>query len=149
MLFRSRDFKDANGSIKTPREKTKFKGTVRFAPLATHKQKELGRKDDCESWIYMIVDMIGKKRLPWQELDDRVKVQGMKEKALADPKELFPDENHKDLISIVKYLCAQDYVSPIDYNWMRDIVKRAAKRDKCTLAQPYDWMNPIRSSNRE
>src|SRR5687768_5793167 len=89
----ARDFKDANGSIKTPREKTKFKGTVRFAPLATHKQKELGRKDDCESWIYMIVDMIGKKRLPWQELDDRVKVQGMKEKALADPKQLFPDEN--------------------------------------------------------
>jgi hypothetical protein len=69
----------------------KFKGTVRFAPLATHKLQEVGWKDDCESWVYMVVDLIDTRRLPWQELEDREQVQALKEVAMTEPKKLFPE----------------------------------------------------------
>lgn len=134
----AREFKDKQGSMKTPREKTKFKGTVRFAPLATHKQKELGRKDDCESWIYMIVDMLDRKRLPWQEVDERKRVEEMKAKAMANPKQLFSEEQ-RELAHIVDYLTKQHYVDVLDYVWMRDMVRRVALRAKCSLEPPYDW----------
>lgn len=88
----ARRFLDNNGAILTPRQKTKFKGTVRFAPIATHNQEELGRKDDCESWLYMIADMIKAERLPWHDLDDRKEVEKMKKRAMEDPTRLFNEK---------------------------------------------------------
>jgi hypothetical protein len=60
--------------------------------MATHKQQEIGRKDDCESWAYMVVDLLDRNRLPWQEVEDRRRVEEMKVAALANPKMLFPEE---------------------------------------------------------
>jgi tau tubulin kinase len=80
---------------------TKFKGTVRFAPVATHKQQEIGRKDDCESWAYMVVDLLDRNRLPWQEVDRR-RVEEMKVAALANPQMLFPSEKQKEMASIIR-----------------------------------------------
>ncbi|VDM47248.1 unnamed protein product [Toxocara canis] len=46
------------GEIKTPRVSVAFKGTVKFAAIACHKRKELGPKDDCESWFYLLLDLL-------------------------------------------------------------------------------------------
>ena len=52
--------------------------------------EELGRKDDCESWIYMVVDMVNENRLPWHMVTDVDEVERMKRKAIAEPKRIFP-----------------------------------------------------------
>uniref|UniRef100_A0A914YEY9 Protein kinase domain-containing protein n=1 Tax=Panagrolaimus superbus TaxID=310955 RepID=A0A914YEY9_9BILA len=44
--------------IKTPRDTVLFKGTVRFASIACHRNIEMGPKDDCESWFYLLLDLI-------------------------------------------------------------------------------------------
>lgn len=49
------------GEIKAPRISTGFKGTVKFASISCHKRKELGRKDDCESWFYLLLDLLVEK----------------------------------------------------------------------------------------
>ena len=102
----ARKILDAKGSMLTPRRKVKkdksqgnwlsssnfqikFKGTVRFAPVTMHKMEELGRKDDCESWIYMVVDMVNENRLPWHMVTDVDEVERMKKKAIAEPRTLF------------------------------------------------------------
>jgi len=70
----------------------RFKGTIRFAPLAMHRSEESGRKDDCESWLYMLADMINKKKLPWYEEENLNNVREMKEGVFANPSTLFPGQ---------------------------------------------------------
>ncbi|PIO62181.1 hypothetical protein TELCIR_16273 [Teladorsagia circumcincta] len=36
----------------------KFKGTYCYASLACHRTQELGPRDDCESWLYMLADFV-------------------------------------------------------------------------------------------
>jgi serine/threonine protein kinase len=53
--------------LKTPRIYVGFKGTVRFASMNCHRNMEMGPKDDCESWLYMLLDMIVSAGLPWRK----------------------------------------------------------------------------------
>uniref|UniRef100_A0A914M1D1 non-specific serine/threonine protein kinase n=1 Tax=Meloidogyne incognita TaxID=6306 RepID=A0A914M1D1_MELIC len=139
----ARKILDAKGSMLTPRRKIKFKGTVRFAPVTMHKMEELGHKDDCESWIYMVVDMVNENRLPWHMVTDVDEVERMKRKAIAEPKRLFPKTEEREFMEIVKYLNGLHYVDKIDYKWIREMVRRVAKRRNCSLLGQFDWqINP-------
>ncbi|RCN44256.1 hypothetical protein ANCCAN_09774 [Ancylostoma caninum] len=40
------------------RFKGSLQGTIRYASIACHQCQELGPRDDCESWLYMMVDLI-------------------------------------------------------------------------------------------
>ncbi|EYC35022.1 hypothetical protein Y032_1187g3738 [Ancylostoma ceylanicum] len=40
--------------VKVPRLQVKFLGTLRFASRACHNGIEQGRKDDLETWVYMV-----------------------------------------------------------------------------------------------
>jgi len=57
-----------------------------------HRSEESGRKDDCESWLYMLADMINKKKLPWYEEENLNNVREMKEGVFANPSTLFPGQ---------------------------------------------------------
>lgn len=50
-------------------DKKSFIGTTRYASIAAHKGYEIGRKDDIESLIYVIIYCITGK-LPWQNLQN-------------------------------------------------------------------------------
>ena len=62
----ARKITNTTNKLKAPREKVAFKGTVRYAPIACHKGQELGKKDDCESWLYMLGDVSNPEDLPWK-----------------------------------------------------------------------------------
>ncbi|VDN04626.1 unnamed protein product [Thelazia callipaeda] len=77
----ARKFTNSKGDIKGPRCKVAFKGTIRFAALACHRGKELGPKDDCESWLYMIVDYTNPSGVPWKFDKERKRVELLKVEA--------------------------------------------------------------------
>lgn len=43
--------------FRIPRQTVRFLGTVRFASRSCHNEKEQSRKDDLESWCYMVLDV--------------------------------------------------------------------------------------------
>jgi len=43
------------------------------------------------------------------------------------------------LRDIIVYLAGLHYVDLVDYAWMREMIKRVAKRISCSLQEPYDW----------
>lgn len=47
------------------RGETGWRGTTRYGSLQAHHKQDLSRKDDLESWIYMIVELT-KGSLPWR-----------------------------------------------------------------------------------
>ncbi|KAE9415828.1 hypothetical protein Angca_002569 [Angiostrongylus cantonensis] len=64
-----RKFTNDQGIIRKPRAAAGFRGTVRYAPISCHLQRELCRKDDVETWIYQQVELtVG--RVPWREVQD-------------------------------------------------------------------------------
>ncbi|KAH7673175.1 CK1/WORM6 protein kinase, partial [Aphelenchoides avenae] len=64
-----RKFTDSKGVIRKPRERPGFRGTVRYAPISGHLQRDLCRKDDVEVWIYMCVELTTG-NLPWKNIAD-------------------------------------------------------------------------------
>jgi tau tubulin kinase len=56
-----------------PRPVAGFRGTVRYASVNAHKNKEMGRHDDLWSLFYMLVEfMVG--QLPWRKIKDKVSI---------------------------------------------------------------------------
>ncbi|CAK5066438.1 unnamed protein product [Meloidogyne enterolobii] len=117
----------------------RFKGTVKFSPLSMHQGKDSSFKEDLESWMYMVADMITKTKLPWRLEQDLGNIERHKEDCFSNPYNLFKDEEFTELRSIVSYLKKLHYVDKIDYNWVREMLRRVAKRKRCNLKPPLDW----------
>ena len=78
----------SQGIIRKPRAAAGFRGTVRYAPVACHLNRELCRKDDVETWLYMQVLLsvrysavrshfqieITTGYLPWKQIQDMTQV---------------------------------------------------------------------------
>lgn len=56
--------------IRAPRAAAGFRGTVRYASLNAHKNREMGRHDDLWSLFYMICEFINGS-LPWRKIKVR------------------------------------------------------------------------------
>jgi len=70
----------------------RFKGTVKFAPLSMHLGKDSSFKEDLESWMYMVADMINKTKLPWSLEQDLGNIERHKQEVFANPYSLFKDQ---------------------------------------------------------
>ncbi|KAK7907668.1 hypothetical protein WMY93_016280 [Mugilogobius chulae] len=74
----ARQFTNSNQEVRPPRPVAGFRGTVRYASINAHKNKEMGRHDDLWSLFYMLVEfMVG--QLPWRKIKDKEQVGNLKE----------------------------------------------------------------------
>jgi len=39
----------------------------------------------------------------------------------------------------MSYLARKVYVDKMDFEWLHIMIKRVAKRKRCTLKEPFDW----------
>ncbi|CAJ0586720.1 unnamed protein product, partial [Mesorhabditis spiculigera] len=133
----ARKFTNDQGVIRKPRAAAGFRGTVRYAPISCHLQRELCRKDDVEVWVYMQVELTTG-NLPWKNVQDMNQVGEYKKRCRTSAVgELFagcPDEYRQIMVHCdnLKY-----YDSP-DYQQYYATMRRALQT---TGAQefPYDW----------
>ncbi|KAI1713417.1 protein kinase domain-containing protein [Ditylenchus destructor] len=115
----ARQFLDSEGKILPPRLSVGFRGTFRYASISCHIARELCRKDDLESWLYMQIEFT-RGRLPWKDLKTQDEVCQLKQRCRDDDKlnELFggcPQE----YVEIMRYLETVQYTDKPDYSKLK------------------------------
>ncbi|EYC40166.1 hypothetical protein Y032_0626g824 [Ancylostoma ceylanicum] len=119
----------------------RFKGTIRYASMACHRCQELGPRDDCESWLYMMVDLVSPMSLPWRNAKNRNDVLQIKEEVRGEKLSLFLcGLKCKDgVVKIMRYIDNLKGTDEVDYSFLLETVEQDAKRAKCDISAPYDW----------
>ncbi|RCN52362.1 hypothetical protein ANCCAN_01404 [Ancylostoma caninum] len=128
-----------NKTVKVPRIKVHFLGTLRFASRACHKQLEQGCKDDMECWLYMCFDLFDDdKGLPWKRCE---------RKQVLEMKEQFFRLEHKscyrivpeDFKRLVQYINGLKYAELPDYVYLRNSLAAISKEERVNFSKPLDW----------
>ncbi|XP_067834391.1 tau-tubulin kinase 1-like, partial [Heptranchias perlo] len=120
---------------RVPRAVAGFRGTVRYASVNAHKNREMGRHDDLWSLLYMLVEFaVG--QLPWRKIKDKEQVGLIKEKF--DHRMLLkhmPSEFH----NFLDHVSALDYFTKPDYQLIMSVLENSTKERNITENEPFDW----------
>ncbi|CAK9302848.1 unnamed protein product [Gordionus sp. m RMFG-2023] len=134
----ARQYVDSFGQVRPPRQAAGFRGTVRYASVNAHHNKDLSRRDDIWSLFYVLVEFaLG--NLPWRKVRDKDAVARIKETfdfgAALRRGEAFPE-----LAQFHEYLTTLDsYYDIPDYSHLRSLLLAWRDRIGDTPHTPYDW----------
>ncbi|EYC46245.1 hypothetical protein Y032_0403g819 [Ancylostoma ceylanicum] len=121
----ARKILNSKGELKAPRQTVRFKGTIRFASIACHTNIEMGPKDDCESWFYLLLDLIVARGLLWKSVCDKDAVLKLK-KDMRQEKKNAAFEGIKcveELCKIMEYIDSLQYQDRVDYDYIYKLVE--------------------------
>lgn len=137
----ARKFTSADGVIRKPRQAAGFRGTVRYAPISCHLQRELCRKDDVETWVYMCVELTTG-QLPWKNVQDMNQVGEYKKRCRQEPfiKELFGG-CPREYVELMQYCDGLKYYDAPNYQMMYGVMRKAFT-SMGVQEFPYDWEKP-------
>ncbi|CAI2349154.1 unnamed protein product [Caenorhabditis sp. 36 PRJEB53466] len=129
--------------LRQPRKECAFRGTTRYASMAAHDNKEQSRKDDLESWWYMICEMMVFD-IPWKQCRgvDRDNVKKSKMKLREDEtyfKFLFRKAGYEQMSAILFYLDKLEYTSIPDYDYIYHQLQNVAFVNSIAPKTPLDW----------
>ncbi|KAL4640776.1 Tau-tubulin kinase 1-like [Arapaima gigas] len=131
----ARQYTNTNGEVRPPRTVAGFRGTVRYASVNAHKNKEMGRHDDLWSLFYMLVEFaVG--QLPWRKIKDKEQVGQIKERY--DHRMLLkhmPSEFH----TFLDHVLGLDYYTKPDYQLLMSVFENSMKERIITENEPFDW----------
>ncbi|KAK6744511.1 hypothetical protein RB195_011311 [Necator americanus] len=129
------------GELKTPRMTVKFKGTIPFASISCHRNTEMGPKDDCESWFYLLLDITVPQGLLWKAFSEKNEVLRMKEEIRKEKREAqFGNMKCKEeLGKIIDYIDTLHYHDHVDYSYIYKLLEEGATAAGGSIHNPYDW----------
>ncbi|XP_022240561.1 uncharacterized protein LOC106458593 isoform X2 [Limulus polyphemus] len=131
----ARQYVTASGEVRPPRAAAGFRGTVRYASINAHKNKEMGRHDDLWSLFYMLVEFVNG-QLPWRKIKDKEQVGVMKEKY---DHRLLLKHLPSDFRQFLDHVGNLDYYQRPDYNMLAGLFERCMKRRGVRSSDPFDW----------
>merc|ERR1711981_129456 len=123
------------GEVRPPRGAAGFRGTVRYASINAHKNKEMGRHDDLWSLFYMMVEFANG-QLPWRKIKDKEQVGIMKEKY---DHRLLLKHLPPDFRQFLEHLQSLEYADKPDYAMLLGLFERTMKRRGVRDSDPFDW----------
>ena len=138
----ARQFTTGTGEVRPPRAAAGFRGTVRYASVNAHKNKEMGRHDDLWSLFYMLVEFING-QLPWRKIKDKEQVGLMKENY--DHK-LLLKHLPTDLRVFLEHIQSLEYADQPDYSMLSSLFERCIQRRGIQINDLYDWEKPVISN---
>ncbi|XP_025834848.1 tau-tubulin kinase homolog Asator isoform X3 [Agrilus planipennis] len=131
----ARQYTTATGEVRAPRAAAGFRGTVRYASINAHRNKEMGRHDDLWSLFYMLVEFVNG-QLPWRKVKDKEQVGLMKEKY---DHRLLLKHLPSDLKQFLDHIQSLEYADKPDYQMLINLFERCMKRRGVKESDPFDW----------
>ncbi|XP_055373380.1 uncharacterized protein DDB_G0283357 isoform X2 [Condylostylus longicornis] len=139
----ARQYTTGTGEVRCPRTAAGFRGTVRYASINAHRNREMGRHDDLWSLFYMLVEFVNG-QLPWRKIKDKEQVGLMKEKY---DHRLLLKHLPSDLKQFLEHIQSLTYADRPDYSMLASLFERCMKRRGVKESDPYDWEKTDISSN--
>ncbi|XP_062858471.1 tau-tubulin kinase 2b [Trichomycterus rosablanca] len=131
----ARQFTNSCQEVRPPRPVAGFRGTVRYASINAHKNKEMGRHDDLWSLFYMLVEfMVG--QLPWRKVKDKEQVGNLKE---THDHRLMLKHLPEDFSIFLDHISGLDYYTKPDYQLLMSVFENSMKTHDVMENDPYDW----------
>ncbi|KAK0133429.1 Tau-tubulin kinase 1 [Merluccius polli] len=131
----ARQYTNTTGDVRPPRTVAGFRGTVRYASVNAHKNKEMGRHDDLWSLFYMLVEFaVG--QLPWRKIKDKEQVGQIKERY--DHRMLLK-HMPSEFNLFLEHVLALDYYTKPDYQLLMSVFENSMKERIITENEPFDW----------
>lgn len=131
----ARKFVGPDGAIRPARDQAGFRGTARYASINSHMSRDLGRRDDLWSVLYILIEMV-KGFLPWRKLKEKDEIRDIKIKM--NTPELV-DELPKEFLQFMDHLQALDYADRPDYDYVIQLFQHRLKLIGSDEHAPYDW----------
>lgn len=131
----ARQFVKADGEVRQQRGTVGFRGTIRYASISAHKNKEMGRQDDLWSLFYMLVEFITG-QLPWRKLKDKEQVGNLKENY---DHTQFLRHLPLEFGAFFSHLQSLGYGDVPDYSNLRAIISKCLDESRVLESDPFDW----------
>uniref|UniRef100_A0AAZ3RT11 non-specific serine/threonine protein kinase n=1 Tax=Oncorhynchus tshawytscha TaxID=74940 RepID=A0AAZ3RT11_ONCTS len=131
----ARQFTNSCQEVRPPRPVAGFRGTVRYASVNAHKNKEMGRHDDLWSLFYMLVEfMVG--QLPWRKIKDKEHVGKLKD---TYDHRLMLKHLPAEFTVFLDHISNLDYFTKPDYQLLLSVFDNSMKTYNVVENDPYDW----------
>ncbi|KAF5909549.1 tau-tubulin kinase 1-like, partial [Clarias magur] len=131
----ARQYTNTNGEVRPPRTVAGFRGTVRYASVNAHKNKEMGRHDDLWSLFYMLVEFtVG--QLPWRKIKDKEQVGQIKERY---EHKMLLKHMPSEFYIFLDHVIGLDYYTKPDYQLLMSVFENSMKERVITENEPFDW----------
>ncbi|XP_044573596.1 tau-tubulin kinase homolog Asator isoform X2 [Drosophila ananassae] len=131
----ARQYTTGTGEVRCPRAAAGFRGTVRYASINAHRNREMGRHDDLWSLFYMLVEFVNG-QLPWRKIKDKEQVGLTKEKY---DHRILLKHLPSDLKQFLEHIQSLTYADRPDYTMLISLFERCMKRRGVKESDPYDW----------
>lgn len=142
----SRRYVLPSGKVRPPRDSSGFRGTARYASINAHLSKDLARRDDLWSLLYMLIEFANG-ILPWRRIKDKDHVGEMKVRC--NTAELVADLP-KEFRLLWEHLQSLRYEDKPDYQMLYDAFSGcifAAGGDP--ESTPFDWEFSVSNGGRQ
>ncbi|KAJ3321026.1 Tau-tubulin kinase 2 [Boothiomyces sp. JEL0866] len=130
----SRRYLTAAGDVRPPRDNAGFRGTARYASIAAHQGRDLGRVDDLWSLFYMTVEFLTG-NLPWK---------GRQKEVIGELKQLYTkielvESISPSLVHYFMYLKQLKFNDTPDYDYIYSLYQELLVQSGVREDAGYDW----------
>uniref|UniRef100_A0A0R3RIU8 Protein kinase domain-containing protein n=1 Tax=Elaeophora elaphi TaxID=1147741 RepID=A0A0R3RIU8_9BILA len=140
----ARRYLNRNLEVLPSRGEMGWRGTTRYGSLNAHHRQDLSRRDDLESWLYMMVEFT-KGSLPWRLITDRFLVQKAKENARTTTKEAFFENCPLQYDQILQIIDKLQFGETPPYATLYNLLNEVINENGIALTMQYDWDDSISS----
>ncbi|KAK6730752.1 hypothetical protein RB195_007305 [Necator americanus] len=135
----ARRYVDKNRNIIPSRKEVGWRGTTRYGSLIAHKRQDLSRRDDIESWFYMLVE-ITKGSLPWRLVTDRAQVYAAKLAAReGDGRAHFLNDTPPQYNMLLTWIDGLVFEDTPPYSKFYNMLDGLREERKIRMHERWDW----------